>query len=183
MDKNTARQSIKKLRSELSRDEVLQKSQIICEKVLFLEEFKNAKNILAYNDFKNEVSTKYFCKEALNLGKNVFLPVVKGEDIIIGEYNSESFKISGFGIKEPDISRDCIEQSKIDLCIVPGIVFDEKMQRAGFGRGYYDRFFAENNACVKIAFAYDFQVVEELECESHDVPMNIIVTEKRILRG
>ena len=72
---------------------------------------------------------------------------------------------------------------KLDLVIVPGIAFDKKGHRIGYGYGYYDRFLKTiKKKAVKIGLAFDFQLIESIPEEEHDVPMNIVVTDKEILR-
>ena len=69
------------------------------------------------------------------------------------------------------------------MVIVPGIVFDKNGHRIGYGYGYYDRFFHKLDANVKkIGFAFDFQVVDKIPEEQHDVPMDVVITEKRVLK-
>ena len=72
--------------------------------------------------------------------------------------------------------------SDIDLIIVPGIAFDERCNRCGFGKGYYDRLLSESKA-VKIGLCYDFQVVDELECDEYDIAMDMVITERRIINA
>ncbi len=68
----------------------------------------------------------------------------------------------------------------IELVIVPGIVFDIKGYRVGHGLGYYDKFLKKTNA-KKIGLAFEFQVVSEISYEEHDIKMDKIVTEDRII--
>ena len=71
---------------------------------------------------------------------------------------------------------------KLDLVIVPGIVFDKKGHRIGYGYGYYDRFLKLLGKNVKkIGFAFEFQLVDKIPEEQHDVPMDVVITEKRVL--
>ena len=88
--------------------------------------------------------------------------------------------ISAF--KEPDtveIIKELWEQGK-KVILVPGLAFDRNGGRMGFGKGYYDRLLESSNA-VKIGLCYDFQILEKIPTESHDVPMNFVITEKEIL--
>lgn len=69
----------------------------------------------------------------------------------------------------------------LDLIVVPGIAFDKRGYRIGFGKGYYDRFLSDYTG-IKVGFAYDFQVLESIPHESWDIAMNYIVTEKKVYR-
>jgi len=79
-----------------------------------------------------------------------------------------------------------LDIADIDLVIVPGVVFDKSGHRIGYGHGYYDRFLDNlekiNKNAVKVGLAYDFQIADKVPIEKHDVPVDKIVTEKRIIR-
>ena len=85
------------------------------------------------------------------------------------------------GILEP-IDDSIVIKKDIDLIIVPGAVFDKDFNRIGYGGGYYDRYLEDiaykNN---KVVLAYDFQIVDKIEKEEHDVKVDIIITDKQIL--
>jgi len=66
---------------------------------------------------------------------------------------------------------------------VPGLVFDRRGNRIGWGRGYYDAFLAAlGRRAHRVGLAYDFQVVEAIEHDGHDVPMDLVVTEHATLQ-
>ena len=182
MDKNYLRGIYKKKRSEMSESDIYELSRIICAKTAQIEEIKTAKNIMLYSDFKNEVCTDTLAKILLDDKKSLFLPIVLGDDIIIGDYISEYYTKNKFGIKEPQNSKSMTVHD-MQVCVIPGIVFDKQRHRVGFGKGYYDRFLCGNKKCIKIALAYDYQIVDSIDTDKHDIPMDIIVTEKRVLRG
>jgi len=70
---------------------------------------------------------------------------------------------------------------EIDLVIVPGVVFDKNLNRIGFGKGYYDKILNRlKPSAKKVALAHDFQVLEDIPAEEHDVKMDMIITEKNI---
>ena len=87
-----------------------------------------------------------------------------------------------FGVPIPDINR-CAKANpeRMDLILVPGVAFDCAGNRLGFGKGYYDTFLPQAPNAVKIALAYDFQIVEQLPAEPWDVPMDFIITENRVI--
>ena len=69
----------------------------------------------------------------------------------------------------------------MELIIVPGLVFDEKSNRIGYGKGYYDKFLSKIN-CYKVGLSFDFQIKKEIPFEKHDEKLNCIISEKRILK-
>ena len=113
--------------------------------------------------------------------KEVYVPVVKGNEIIPSLLKRwEELKSGAYGILEPEEIR-AIEPHKIDVAIVPGIAFDFRGYRIGYGKGYFDRLLAKMDA-MKVGIAFDFQLVEEIPHEKHDIKMDVIITEKRILQ-
>ena len=92
---------------------------------------------------------------------------------------SGGMKINSFGIAEPV---DTVKAEKIDVCVTPLAAADKQLRRVGYGKGYYDKFFAVND-CVKIGVCFSAQVSQkEIETESTDVPLDILVTEKGVLK-
>jgi len=186
--KQTLKQEIFQKRKALTKDEVKEKSSKIKENLFALDEFKNAKNIMLYVSFNNEASTIEIIKELLiKKEKNVIVPyVIKNNPILqLSELkNFDNLEPKTFGILEPkeNYIRE-FSYKKVDLIILPGIAFDQNGHRIGYGYGYYDRFLKRLDKNVtKIGFAFDFQLVEKIPEERHDVPVYIVVTEDRVLR-
>ncbi len=175
---------------KLIREALLQKRELhtateedsnrIAEKLLSLPEIKASKYILLYYPHKNEVNTLPIIKHLLKEKGFILLPKVQGKDIIPILVKDLSQLKSGYaGIKEPE--GETVSPEKIDIVIVPGVAFDKKGHRLGYGKGYYDRFLSKTKA-KKIGLAYDFQIVEELPAEEHDVPLSLIVTPTQIIQ-
>ena len=147
------------------------------QKLKELDEFKNARSIMFYVSKGKEVYTKEIIKEFQ--GDRILLAPKTTGDIIL-PFVIDSFQNlvpNKYGILEPDTMKF---KGRIDLVIVPGLVFDEKMNRIGYGQGYYDKFLKTLDCC-KIALAFDFQIIDEFKVKDYDVPMNKIVTEERII--
>lgn len=185
--KQTLKQDIFTKRKSMSKDEITQKSSKIKENLFEFDEFKKAKNIMIYVSFNNEVNTTDIIKELLiNKEKNVIVPFVKKDNPILQLLELKDIndlEPKTFGILEPkESSIREFSIKKIDLIILPGIVFDKKGHRIGYGYGYYDRFLKKlNNEIKKIGFAFDFQLVEKIPEEGHDMPVDIVITEKEVL--
>ena len=95
----------------------------------------------------------------------------------------DDLKISSYGILEPKKDKiKNISSDKIDLIIVPGVAFDLKGNRMGHGKGYYDRFLNLVKS-TSIGLAFEFQIIENIPVESHDKPIDMIITEKRIIKS
>ncbi|MCH8004400.1 MAG: 5-formyltetrahydrofolate cyclo-ligase [Nanoarchaeota archaeon] len=186
--KQTLKQEIFGKRKALSKEDVKENSNKIKKNLYSLQEFKQSKNILFYVSFNNEVSTIEIIKELLiNKEKNIIVPYVLKNNLILqlSELrNINELEPKTFGILEPkeNYIRE-FNYKKIDLIILPGVAFDTKGHRIGYGYGYYDRFLKKlNKNVVKIGFAFDFQLVEKIPEERHDVAVDIVVTEEKVLR-
>lgn len=180
LNKHIIRKKILELRKNLPTYDVLKKSNEIIKKLEEIEEFKEAKKIACYISFGNEVYTHGFIKKYVET-KIISVPVVNKKEIFLSNIKSWSELQQGaYGILEPkkEFLRIC---NNVDLIIVPGIAFDKKGNRIGYGEGYYDKLLKKLNA-IKIALAYDFQLLDKIPSEKHDVKIDIIITEKRILR-
>ncbi len=173
----------------LIREALLQKRELhktakedanrIKERFFSLPQIKKAESILLYYPHKNEVDTLPIISDLLKEGKIVLLPKVQGKDIIPIQIKDLSNLKEGYaGIKEPE--GNPVSVDSIDVIIVPGVAFDKKGHRLGYGKGFYDRFLKKTKG-LKIGLAYDFQVIEELPSEEHDVPLDLIITPTQII--
>lgn len=175
--KQQIRRKIKNLLKSHSELEKSKKSGIIKKKLFNEEEFKKAKVVMFYVSLEDEVDTLSMIDEALEMGKRVCVPVILKEErrLIAGEIKDrhEELESQHFGICQPN--RDRVKEvplEDIDLVIVPGIAFDKKNLRLGRGHGYYDRFLCCLPRRTKtIGLAFDFQVVENLPKDPHDIPV------------
>jgi len=186
MSKSEFRQIAAEKVCALSADEKREKSRAVMESIFGLQEFKEANNILFYYSLNNEVETADAIKKAAAQGKNVYLPRVPAESAElefckVGDCSSE-LQCGCFGIMEPKpkLQKET-DKGIVDVVIVPGVVFDSDCGRIGRGKGYYDRFLADVPA-IKIGAAFDVQLTEKIPAREHDVLMDYVVTESRVLK-
>lgn len=112
--------------------------------------------------------------------KIVYLPKVNGDRLLTGLYKGEdSLSYGAFGILEPV---ECADFDYIDIAVVPGVAFDKRLNRTGYGKGYYDRLLGAAHYGLSVGFAFEFQVFETLDTEPHDMPVDVLVTENNIYR-
>jgi 5-formyltetrahydrofolate cyclo-ligase len=164
-------------RNRLHANEIEKKSRLIQEFVINSKEFQPAKVVAAYSAFGSEVKTDLIIKRSRILDKKIVLPRVEEEDIAFYEVSSSKSLIRGrFGIMEPMPSK---RASEIDLLVVPGIAFDKKGYRLGYGKGYYDRLLLGKRT-FSIGLAYSFQLLETLPHDSYDNRLNAIASEDGI---
>ncbi|WAM30700.1 5-formyltetrahydrofolate cyclo-ligase [Caldicellulosiruptor naganoensis] len=137
-----------------------------------------------YMSLPDEVDTSRIIKYLTAKGKKICVPkIVDKEKMIATEYRKDSkLKRNKFGIVEPKETIE-VNPSNIDICIIPLLAFDRSLNRIGFGKGYYDRFLREvTSSCLKVGIAYYFQMVPRIFAEKHDVELDVIVTDRLILR-
>ena len=144
--------------------------------------FREARCLALYCAIHNEVSTDEIVEQALDRGKSLVLPRVSGEELEFVLIESPAELVSGtFGVKEPKGSH-LVPVEKVDLIVVPGVAFDQRGHRLGYGRGYYDRALAKcQSHCIKVGFAYDSQLVEELPATDYDETLSMLITESQTL--
>jgi 5-formyltetrahydrofolate cyclo-ligase len=152
---------------------------LVQEHVVKSSEFQAAKIVGAYFATGSEVKTDLLIGEARRLGKVVALPRTEGDMINFYEMSSTNELIAGrFGIMEPQPVHPA---RRMDLLVVPGIAFDKKGYRLGYGKGYYDRYLSEKKPQFTIGLAYNFQLLESLPHDAHDAKMDAIAIEDGIL--
>jgi len=175
------RKMLKTARAELPEAARLDYSNSITEQVLKLDEIKNARTIFIYISYATEVRTHELIKALLAAGKTLAVPKIVDSDFMQAEsFSSWEDLVPGeLGILTPGNSRPC--SGPFDVALTPGLGFTLSGQRMGFGRGYYDKWFAQNKVSHKIALAYEAQLVEDIPVDDTDVPMEKIVTEKRVI--
>lgn len=181
-DKNTARIFVKNERLNMSTQDNINYSVIIADKILSMPEFSYNHDIYTYMSFRNEVNTDYLISQCLLAGKNTAVPKVYGEDMIFYQILNTTNLCEGYmGIKEPSGNLPVMDTHK-GIIIVPGMVFDRKGNRAGYGKGFYDRYLAKNPDLIKIGIAFNFQIVDEIETNQFDIPMDYIITEQEFIK-
>ena len=180
--KKDIRAQVKKSRKEAAPEQIRENSNLICEKFLDLPEYKAAKVVFAYMDCKNEVETKKVIEQCWKDGKTIAVPKVFGEIMkyyVITSY--DDLEEGYFGIPEP--KHESLQEIVCEdgLMILPGVAFDVGRHRVGYGGGFYDRYLEAHPDMKKIAFAFEFQMFEEVPFEEFDRQPEKIITEKRII--
>ena len=151
----------------------------IMEKIKALPEYERAAFIFAYASNTNEAGTNLLIEDAIESGKRVALPRVTGEGTM------EFYEIRGLadlhegyrGIMEPsgDEPVDPAADSP-DLIFVPGVAFDHRGYRLGYGKGFYDRYLARIPQVYSVGLAFPCQIVDEIPAHSHDIPVNTVIS-------
>lgn len=146
-------------------------------KVEELDRFREAKVVLLYWSMEDEVQTHDFVEKWYK-SKTILLPCVDGDDLRLRQYTGADCMREGeqFGIGEPT-GEEYTDLESVDAIIVPGVAFDKEGHRMGRGRGFYDRLLKSTPNAYKIGVCFDFQMVENVPVEPHDVMMDRVVGE------
>lgn len=191
MTKNEARKIVKIQKKQLTRDFVDTYSKKVSELFLSQKFYKDATVIYTYLEYNTEIITRYIIEQAWRDGKRVAVPKVLGngtEDGMMEFYYINDFSSieEGYcGIPEPCGCEEDIAEDDDVLILMPGLAFDRKLNRLGYGGGFYDRYLERRKAAgtsfFKVSLAYDFQLFEELETEAHDEKIDALITEDGII--
>lgn len=186
-DKSNFRKNVIKKRKSIEKSLISSNSRLIFENLLKLGLFDGRSNIMVYLDFNNEVETKPIIDHLFSTSKNVLVPisVVKTKQLVVSKIESlDDVEVRTYGIREPRPEKvDPVEHDQIDLVIVPGVAFDEDGFRLGYGGGFYDRFIKNLRPdCISVAIAFEDQVFKEVPKEDHDISVDFLITEKRIIK-
>ena len=173
------------LRREMKRrragaDDRAERDGKIAEYFLGLPQVARSERIFIYYSFGQEADTHAIVDELLRRGKEVYLPRVEGQEMVFVRYKGQALKKSRYGIEEPEGERT---QARADAVVLPMLAADGKLHRLGYGGGYYDRFLPQAEGAVKIGICYDFQRTEKEFAESHDIPADVLVTDRGIITG
>ncbi|MEW6053058.1 MAG: 5-formyltetrahydrofolate cyclo-ligase [Nitrospirota bacterium] len=186
-EKKTIRNAVIRKRDNISLDERKRKNDEIKNYLLSIEEFSSSDTVCLYAAFRSEVATSELLKASMADGKKVLLPKVDRDGHTLKLYEIRDMKElqAGFmGIPEPSPSDNRLASiDEVDVVVIPGAAFDYSGNRLGYGEGYYDILLSGKKGKVTIiALAYEEQIVDALPAEDHDVKVDIIVTDKRVIR-
>ncbi|WP_214777575.1 5-formyltetrahydrofolate cyclo-ligase [Exiguobacterium sp. s22] len=164
------------IRQMENRQEV---DELIHQRLFATSLWKNSQTIAVTLSLPLEIETSPIIHEAFKEGKTVCVPKVMEQGITFHVINSfDDLEVGVMNILEPTTSPTT---QTIDLCLVPGRVFDRSGFRVGWGGGYYDRFL-ETYEGVTLSLAYSAQLVTHVPTEPHDLPVQWIVTEKESIQ-
>jgi 5-formyltetrahydrofolate cyclo-ligase len=183
LDDNTERKSLRNLllekRDNTSFDLMKITSQKMQKRLKKINSFRNAQKIGAYYPIGSEILTQDIIQELLSNGKEVFLPKVIGEKIEFRKIvNFSSLEKGNFDIMEP--KDDCHSDNNLDVILVPTVGISPIGVRLGYGHGFYDKFLAEHKTTT-ISLTLEKQIVKNIPKSEHDIIIDWIVTEDKIL--
>jgi len=180
--KQGIRRQVLNQRNGLSAFDVLSRSNQVLENLFTMEAFQDAGVVLSYISFGTEVNTHGCIRRLLDAReKKVLVPVVASREartLLLSELHGwDELSTGAYGILEPE-PEHVRERSPgdVDIVLVPGIAFDRRGNRVGYGGGYYDGLLRRINGTA-VGLAYEFQVLDKVPREPHDVRVDAIATE------
>ena len=185
MEDNSQKSSLRRLllekRDNTSFDLMNIASKQILKRLKKIRPFKDAQKIGAYYPIGSEIPTQDIIQEVLSSGKEMYLPRVAGSEMEFRRIDDfSSLERGSFDIMEP--RQDCPVDNSLDVILVPTVGISPKGVRLGYGHGYYDRFLTKNKT-VTIALTLEKQIIRNIPKSEHDVLIDWIVTEDRILES
>lgn len=188
MDKRVLRKEMLEKRSQLSLQEINEKSKTITNSLLNLNEYNKSQFIFTFISFKDEVDTHEIIKNSLKKDKRIGVPITVPEKkqlkvSEIMDFDNE-LELSYYNILAPkEENIRIVAPELIDLVLVPGVIFDRRGYRVGYGGGYYDRFFSKlDKNILKIGLCYDMQIQSNVPTDCYDIAVDYILTEKEFIK-
>ena len=170
-----------------TKEELLEKYKNIEHKLFEFANFMEAQLAFLYTPVSNEIPTEGIIKKTLQIEKGLALPVFTDAKNAINLYKITNYKkdliLNANDILEPDITK-CkkISLEDIDIAIIPGLAFDDKGGRIGFGNNFYTKMITKlPETCRKVSLAYEEQIVDQIQMESRKFTVDIIITDKRVI--
>lgn len=176
-NKISLRKRFLQIRDSVPKDQLVAINSKIIQQILSLNQYKNSKTIALYTANGSEVDLKRLIINAIT-HKEVLIPVTNSHIEFYKFTTFEDLKPAKYGILEP-VTR-FHPSADPDFIIIPGIAFDNNRNRLGYGKGYYDKYL-KNSKAFRVGVCFDCQIASSIPEESHDVRMDIVITEKRII--
>ena len=187
MNKIEIRKKILNIRNNLTKETLNDFNKDIFNTLINSDIYINAKNIFIYISFGSEVETKKIIEHAISIGKNIYVPKTDKsikEMIAVKIHNFDNMTVDKWGILEPTIVDKNLVGNKFDLIIMPGVAFDITGNRIGYGGGYYDKYIYKlKSKPTLLALAYEFQIINNIIAESHDIKLDYIITENNFYKN
>ena len=175
MDKQALRKQIREQKRAMTEQQIVEKSEALAQLFLQSEAYRSAKTIYGYLPYNQEVRTVSMLQKALDDGKRVAVPKCYGDEMRFIYLDDLSKVENGYcNIPEP-IADGPIADDPTALVLMPGLAFDPQGHRMGYGGGFYDKFLAQEPNHPTLALCYDFQMMDHLETEAHDIPVDYVI--------
>lgn len=182
--KDAIRRTVLSRRSALGLPTRAASSSAALERLLALPEVEQAEVILTSISVRSEMSTAGLVDHVFSTGKRLLVPFVADDGRLAATWVTSVEDLTpGFkGIPEPR-ARMPVSASEADVIVVPGVAFDTSCHRLGYGGGFFDAFLSTAPRALRVGMCFECQIVEEVPRLDHDEPVDVVVTEDRVLRA
>lgn len=175
MDKRELRRTIRERKRAMTEEEIVARSAALGEAFAASELYQKADTVYGYLPYNQEVRTVPMLEQALRDGKKVAVPKVFDDEMAFIYLTDLTQVEKGYaGIPEP-IANEPIAHDEKALVLMPGLAFDAEGHRIGYGGGFYDKFLQREPEHPTLALCYEFQMLEHLETEAHDIPVDCVL--------
>ena len=175
MNKQELRKAIRTRKRAMTEEEIERRSRSLCQKFLESDAYRACRTLYGYLPYNQEVRTVPILAQALADGKQVAVPKVYGDDMKFIFLTDLTQVSRGYaGIPEP-IADEPVAEDETALVLMPGLAFDPQGHRIGYGGGFYDKFLSREPNHPTLALCYEFQMVEHLETEEFDIPVDTVI--------
>ena len=175
MNKQELRSAIRARKRAMTMEEIETRSDALCQKFLESDAYRRASTLYGYLPYNQEVRTWPILERAIADGKRVAVPKVYGDEMKFIYLEDLTQVEKGYsGIPEP-IADGPVAEDQTALVLMPGLAFDPQGHRIGYGGGFYDKFLSREPEHPTLALCYEFQMVEKLETEQFDIPVDEVI--------
>ena len=182
MQKSELRRELASARKAWTKDYLAASDAEISARVLALPEWQQAACVFIYVSVRTEPDTRALIDAALKAGKRVAVPLcgapgqMDAREII----SLDELLPRAYGLLEPSETAPVVAPEEFDLAVIPCVAADERGYRLGHGGGYYDRYIPQMS-CPRVCLCRDRELLPEVPVEPTDAPMDMIITENRII--
>lgn len=183
--KEELRKRLAGLRRTLSAETRKQRSEALCTALAAHEAFEKARVVAGYAPLRFEADPSPLLERAWAAGKTVVLPRVSvaTHSLALHQVSRDSELVeSAFSVREPREDAPLVALDQVDLVIVPGLAFDERGHRLGYGKGFYDGLLPRLPNAVRVGIAFELSLLVEVPAAAHDAQVHWIFTDRRVIR-
>jgi 5-formyltetrahydrofolate cyclo-ligase len=172
------RTAYRAVREAKTREQVREDSIALCQRLAEWEVLRGAKRVMAYIAFRNELDLAPLFEMLPEV--EWIVPRVVGRELVLHPYDPQRLVRHRFGMLEPTADLPTVAPSTLDVVLVPGVAFDRRGGRMGFGGGFYDGFLPTTGA-LRVGITFDDCLLNEVPSDQHDQRMDWIVTPTQTL--
>ena len=176
--KSQVRDRFRSVRESLSPQQVAAASTALCERLAGWPVLQQTRSVLTYIAFRNEIDLAPLLERLPGIEWSA--PRVVGQRLVLHPYVPDRLVRHRYGMLEPPANAPVVDPGTLDLVLVPGVAYDRRGGRMGFGGGFYDGFLPTTPA-LRVGITYDACLVDELPCDEHDQRMDWIVTPTQLV--